>query len=1062
MIQDFTRCALRRGLTALGLTLLVACAAEPEGLHPARSAATTVKFDFYAEPLPEIPLPNDLATRYDETSATGRRVNASLIAPTRLEREVRRLIDELDGWGLSQAITIPFTGPIDPRSLIAGHRDPDYDFANDVIYLIDVTPSSPTFGQATPLDVGNGNFPPILESPDGYWGSDPRRHTSSLFFEETDEDRNQNGRLDPGEDRNGNGVIDAGEDRDNNGVLDPPEDTDADGVLDRPNYLPGTNPQTRAERADALMTFYERETNTVIVRPLIPLRERTTYAVVVTRRLKDEAGEPVGSPFPWVNHLGQNAALEALPDVLPAGIGLDDIAFTFAYTTQSTTSHWVAVREGLYGHGVQKHLATEFPAQIDVVAPVRDPAILPTDNPHILPAEDFVDSLSLVATALLEQDASSQQYAQLLGSYAYVDFLAAMRFESPQLFAREDENGDWLPLNQQAWPPDLDRVKAPARSETIHAFLAVPRKEVSTRKHGAPAPVVIVGHGYSSSRFEMLMFAGYFARFGFATLGIDCVSHGLPVGEVERGLAQTILGGRGLGPLVDALFQDRGLDQNADGTVDSGGDFWTSYVFHTRDVVRQCALDHMQLTRILRQFDGEAQWFDLDGDGLPELAGDFDADGNIDIGGGQPLGMFGASLGGITAALMGSLDPDIDFIAPLSAGAGLGDVGIRSVQGTVKNAVILRVLAPMVTVSINDAGEAVIDQVVPDVNDDARRAIGLIPGARPWDTLMVTNEATGETACAYLGADGRTRANVPSDVGDPWSISLYAGPQIDPAAAHPCTLFDGAVARGTLTEFSRRLDFQGTQIDAGAPLVALAEGFGESRATPGLRRFMGLGQLVLDGGDPSSYVRHLQQEPLTYPRLGETTGAHAMVVTTIGDMTVPTSAGIHLARAAGIIDWRTPDPRFGVPPNQVLIDTYTTEAAHTVGRFTTPGGAPVHLDVDNFSEGDDLWAGELPRLDPPLRVGLDRKDPLGGVSAALFPLSSATGEHGIAFPGGHADKFLERCDDPDDCHVGYDVGNFMLGLMGGWFATFGEGPVRLDACLSRDDCPDSPVAPPAR
>ena len=42
-----------------------------------------------------------------------------------------------------------------------------------------------------------------------------------------------------------------------------------------------------AARADALMTFYESETNTLIARPVEPLRERTTYAVVVTRRLLD-------------------------------------------------------------------------------------------------------------------------------------------------------------------------------------------------------------------------------------------------------------------------------------------------------------------------------------------------------------------------------------------------------------------------------------------------------------------------------------------------------------------------------------------------------------------------------------------------------------------------------------------------------------------------------------------------------------------------------------------------------------------------------------------------------
>ena len=122
----------------------------------------------------------------------------------------------------------------------------------------------------------------------------------SLFFDETDEDLDGDGILDPGEDLNGNGVLDPGEDLNENGLLDPPEDTDADGVLDKPNYLPGMNParDDLPGRADALMYFYERESHTLIAQPLEPLRERTTYAVVVTRRLLDADGEPVGSPIP--------------------------------------------------------------------------------------------------------------------------------------------------------------------------------------------------------------------------------------------------------------------------------------------------------------------------------------------------------------------------------------------------------------------------------------------------------------------------------------------------------------------------------------------------------------------------------------------------------------------------------------------------------------------------------------------------------------------------------------------------------------------------------------------
>src|SRR3954465_1479946 len=93
------------------------CPPAPGGIAPSTPAATTVKMDFYHHPFPDLPLPNDLATRYDATSATGRRLNASMIAPTAFEENIRRHLDRLDGWGVFQTIAIPFTGPLDVKSI---------------------------------------------------------------------------------------------------------------------------------------------------------------------------------------------------------------------------------------------------------------------------------------------------------------------------------------------------------------------------------------------------------------------------------------------------------------------------------------------------------------------------------------------------------------------------------------------------------------------------------------------------------------------------------------------------------------------------------------------------------------------------------------------------------------------------------------------------------------------------------------------------------------------------------------------------------------------------------
>ena len=167
-------------IMSLGFT---GCLSHLDPLMTVPQRAVTVKMDFLHRPLPEIPLPNDVATRYDSSSPTNRRINASMIAPTKLEREVRELIDELDGWGVNQPITIPFTGPIDPTSILAGHRDPLYEVENDVIFLINVTRGE-HYGELMRLDLGEGNYPLLLEDLNAYGERDPRGWTNTIIFDE--------------------------------------------------------------------------------------------------------------------------------------------------------------------------------------------------------------------------------------------------------------------------------------------------------------------------------------------------------------------------------------------------------------------------------------------------------------------------------------------------------------------------------------------------------------------------------------------------------------------------------------------------------------------------------------------------------------------------------------------------------------------------------------------------------------------------------------------------------------------------------------------------------------
>ena len=270
-----------------------------------------------------------------------------------MESRLREQFDRLDGWGTFAPISVRFDAPIDTDDLIARQGRGRFSaeaFRTHAIYLIDLETGTPI-----PLDVNSERFPRVAASPSSYYPSDPRAGESNLLFETIDEDLN------------GNGVLDLG------------EDTDFDGILDEPNTLDGELTGTELETVDRMLWFYERETNTLLVRPIIPLESRRRYAVVLTDRLVGEGGQPVQSPFGHVHHAIQYGALEGLDAIFAskphvygdlAERGWEGVAFAWSFTTQSVGNDVHALREGLYGRGPFARLADEFPPTL-VPVPLR-------------------------------------------------------------------------------------------------------------------------------------------------------------------------------------------------------------------------------------------------------------------------------------------------------------------------------------------------------------------------------------------------------------------------------------------------------------------------------------------------------------------------------------------------------------------------------------------------------------------------------------------------------------------------------------------------------------------
>ena len=1077
-----------KGIIALVGAALTGCAEPPAGLAAtAEGDGPQVVFDLQRKPLPELPFPNDIATRPDPTSPTGKRINASLVASTHLERVARRRIDELTGFGIYQPIQIRFDAPLDLGVIYERHRDfrtradgSDYDFDNDVVYLIDVTSDSPGYLQPVPLDLGEGNFPQLLRTPNQYWEHDPKTITKALAIETYDEDHNGNGRLDPG------------------------EDIDLDGVLDRPNLDPREDgdPDTLDPNLD-LVSFYERETNTLIFKPILPLREKTTYAVVVTKELTDEDGNPVRSPFPFVNHASQTDELRpALRALSEYGKTEDDIAFAWTFTTQDASGDLVMLRDGLYGEGPLAWLAEKFPPEMRNLYQMLDPTApdgTPRDNLYILPNETLQPVIEPLAEAAFGGFGISDT-SLLERSHDYYAYHISGIIRAPRLL--DLQHPDSPNLDERAWPADLldptlrDRIG----HHDIQFWCAIPKPQFK-EDPSKPAPVVLYAHGYTSNKIEQLGLALH-AKFGIAGCSIDAPLHGVDVGDQEE-TVRAFFALLGMSPAADALLASRGEDMDGDGIVDIGGEFFTGYMFRTRDNLRQALLDWMTLVRFLRSF-GQERMFDLDGDGQPELLGDFDADGVVDLGG--PDADFfasGTSLGGLLSSMLSAVEPSVVAAAPIAGGAGLVDLTLRSEQGGVVEAVGLRLFGPLLMGEPAQGGGTRIYQLFVNGNREERRDIAIVDAIEPGQVVMVTNERSGEARCALVmpetpppgyedyvgwrqaencsandagfcracpeGTAGtyacdlaRTfRVGVPADQGDPLTIEVLPGmTDVEVGGdARDCSKVGDPESVLRIERFEFPVAYRGDSWSPGDSLVALESGYGFQRGTPMLRRFTGIAQIGIEGADPAVWAPHYSREPLTFRENGESFEkgpTHVLNVATVGDANVPVNTGIAIAKVAGFIELFEPDPRYGKTPNRVLIDEGAQGGIPWL-QTRGPQWGPVLVDVDNLSESSNTMPMDIegsgdglvaPRLDPPLRLirptfGVEEGE---GQSGLVMPiLDEFNGVHGFPPPGLSLEEF--------------DVGQYMEHMIGLYFRSRGA-EVRYDPCMqTMDGCDDIPSPP---
>jgi len=988
------------------LLLPLSCASYPEGLRLTPDGdGPMVSVDWEHKPLPDLPFPNDLATRVDAGSPTGLRVNISEVGVTQYETEARQKFNELSGFGIYAPITVGFNAPLDLDIIAAAHRDDPklgFDqFGDDLFFVIDVNPDSPDYLQPVELDVGHGRFPMDVPDADRYFPNDPRSESPTLVFETYDEDIN------------GNGVLDWG------------EDTDNDGVLDKPNVYPeGGDPR------DDLLGWYERETNTLLLRPVVPLREQNTYAVVLTERLVGESGAAIRSPWKWVHHTRQTEALGPIDSGLCSlGLGMDDVAFAWTFTTGNVTGELLDVRRGLDGEGPFAALATEYPAGVTEAHQLHE--LAEESNPLTLPVDGLINQF--VELGLFDEESGD-----ILGdNYTeFSDALVGGTFVTPNFLADRDDNGS--DTSDEWWQLDPVAGTYNAAPERVPFTCVLPK---ATEVSQAPFPIAIFGHGYGSSRFDFLGFAWAFNRIGYAACAMDFPGHGPTLSEQDEALVTIFLENLGMLSFLEHLQDARYRDLNNDGIPDSGGDQWTADMFHTRDMVRQAAVDWAQMVRSLKTCGEDTMALP---DGSTQVSCDWNNDGIPDIGGeDNDYALLGGSLGGINAAVTAAIMPELIATVPIVPGGGLLDTAIRTEIGGAVEAMHGRLMSPLFLGYPNESGGIDLVQLVNSVTDMEELPIGTIDSIPAGGKVVVENLANGEESVGWIPEDGSFRVGIAADALDPAEKRALVGmPDDGPEFGVNYTVSDNSLlgdplritlwdADGNevavLDSWETNVEHEGVTMEAGTSLVAGSFGLGKIRGSPDLRRTATVFGAILESGDPIAYAPHYMLDP--YEELGGQI-SNVLVMPTVGDMIVPVNTGIAVARAAGYIERETVDERYGMTEDQFLIETRVVHGLEEFGPYTCSDGNPCLFDPDDADEGTDgidAPSGE------PLRITVKTD---AGASGLRIPYADQTGSHGFRFP---------------DPNLAFDINTYAIMQVASYFLSDAQ-EIPDEMCLADASC----------
>jgi hypothetical protein len=335
---------------------------------------------------------------------------------------------------------------------------------------------------------------------------------------------------------------------------------------------------------------WDPDTDTLHVQSDELLDQHSRYALIVTRGVRDQIGQPVEATEAFLrfreNVPGdyKKGLVDAILAARHVGVDERDIATASVFTTQSVTSVLEKMRD-------QIKAGTPDPADFGL-APGGTRTVFSADA---VTGITWTQQMGADPPTFGQPVNVSVSLLQLIPGA--VGTIAFGKYRSPDY---EVHPGEFIPpVGTDTGRPDVQGANE------IYFNLFLP----SGLKPVGGWPVAILGHGANQNKNVAFNVAAMMAAHGIATIAINAVGHGLgPLGTL------TVTQSDGVSVTFPA--GGRGIDQNGNHTIVNNEGLTSApprTVLFITDGVRQTVADLTQLVRVIE--DG----IDADGDGVPDL-----------------------------------------------------------------------------------------------------------------------------------------------------------------------------------------------------------------------------------------------------------------------------------------------------------------------------------------------------------------------------------------------------------------------------------------------------------